>query len=153
MSPCGDLSGVNSPHKWPVTRKMFPFDDVIMHLSKQLLPWLLFTSSSQGTHLTHILQCNTNHYINRQRLFIRMSFDHANILIWKFICLFCVQLTSRSCGYTPFFHLGAGYKGWFLAGCVWMEQNLTHWGRDKTDTTLRRHFLMHLRVWNLLYVD
>ena len=24
---------VNSPHKWPVTRKMFPFDDVIMHIS------------------------------------------------------------------------------------------------------------------------
>ena len=22
---------VNSPHKWPVTRKMFQFDDVIMH--------------------------------------------------------------------------------------------------------------------------
>ena len=22
---------VNSPHKWPVMRKMFPFDDVIMH--------------------------------------------------------------------------------------------------------------------------
>ena len=30
---------VNSPHKWPVTRKMFPFDDVIM------LCWCLFTSS------------------------------------------------------------------------------------------------------------
>ena len=25
-------SPVNSPHKWPVTRKMFPFDDVIMVL-------------------------------------------------------------------------------------------------------------------------
>ena len=25
---------VNSPHKWPVTRKMFPFDDVIMHVSE-----------------------------------------------------------------------------------------------------------------------
>ena len=24
-------SPVNSPHKWPVTRKMFPFDDVIMN--------------------------------------------------------------------------------------------------------------------------
>ena len=24
---------VNSPHKWPVTRKMFPFDDVIMFLA------------------------------------------------------------------------------------------------------------------------
>ena len=30
--PCaGNSPGlVNSPHKWPVTRKMFPFDDVIM---------------------------------------------------------------------------------------------------------------------------
>ena len=26
---------VNSPHKWPVTRKMFPFDDVIMYLRIQ----------------------------------------------------------------------------------------------------------------------
>ena len=25
---------VNSPHKWPVTRKMFPFDDVIMNKCK-----------------------------------------------------------------------------------------------------------------------
>ena len=25
---------VNSPHKWPATRKMFPFDDVIMHTLK-----------------------------------------------------------------------------------------------------------------------
>ena len=25
---------VNSPHKWPVTRKMFPFDDVIMNKRK-----------------------------------------------------------------------------------------------------------------------
>ena len=33
---------MNSPHKWPVTRKMFPFDDVIMNL-KTLL-WLHFIS-------------------------------------------------------------------------------------------------------------
>ena len=26
---------VNSPHKWPVTRKMFPFDDVIMGLLRR----------------------------------------------------------------------------------------------------------------------
>ena len=26
---------VNSPHKWPVTRKMFPFDDVIMIYKKK----------------------------------------------------------------------------------------------------------------------
>ena len=29
---CGEYhrSPVNSPHKWPVTRKLFPFDDVVM---------------------------------------------------------------------------------------------------------------------------
>ena len=27
---------VNSPHKWPVTRKMFPFDDVIMLLDREI---------------------------------------------------------------------------------------------------------------------
>ena len=26
---------VNFPHKWPVTRKMFPFDDVIMYQDRQ----------------------------------------------------------------------------------------------------------------------
>ena len=27
---------VNSPHKWPVTRKMFPFDDVIMKVQRKV---------------------------------------------------------------------------------------------------------------------
>ena len=27
---------VNSPHRWPVTRKMFPFDDVIMEKSQYI---------------------------------------------------------------------------------------------------------------------
>ena len=33
---------VNSPHKWPVTRKMFPFDDVIMksdYIPRPLKVW------------------------------------------------------------------------------------------------------------------
>ena len=30
---------VNSPHKWPVTRKMFPFDDVIMAAFQSLQQW------------------------------------------------------------------------------------------------------------------
>ena len=37
---------VNSPHKWPVARKMFPFDDVIMHL------WFL-TIIQKKNHLMH----------------------------------------------------------------------------------------------------
>ena len=36
---------VNSPHKWPVTRKMFPFDDVIMY------PDTLSHRQASATHL------------------------------------------------------------------------------------------------------
>ena len=35
---------VNSPHKWPVTRKMFPFDDVIMGCRVSRALW--FASSN-----------------------------------------------------------------------------------------------------------
>ena len=38
---------VNSPHKWPVTRKMFPLDDVIMCYKIHTTAWLnikLYTS-------------------------------------------------------------------------------------------------------------
>ena len=31
---------VNSPHKWPVTRKMFPFDDVIMIGNGWCMLWI-----------------------------------------------------------------------------------------------------------------
>ena len=36
-------SPVNSPHKWPVTRKMFPFDDVIMEHLFRLRPHTWYT--------------------------------------------------------------------------------------------------------------
>ena len=35
---------VNSPHKWPVTRKMFPFDDVIMSGIKYKVNHYVFTT-------------------------------------------------------------------------------------------------------------
>ena len=38
---------MNSPHKWPVTRKMFPFDDVI-NVSFHLLAVLVFSPSPGG---------------------------------------------------------------------------------------------------------
>ena len=44
---------VNSPHKWPVRRKMFPFDDVIMltKASKADLRWFLCCKPGQGFEL------------------------------------------------------------------------------------------------------
>ena len=49
---------VNSPHKWPVTRKMFPFDDVIMswrlHDCISYLIYFLYRQRwlAPGTHAT-----------------------------------------------------------------------------------------------------
>ena len=50
---------VNSPHKRPVTRKMFPFDDVIMHLLLGMfLTTLRRTSSIWGLHIIlRIISC------------------------------------------------------------------------------------------------
>ena len=36
---------VNSPHKWPVTRKMFPFDDVIMSFLKEYFVFIIIQIS------------------------------------------------------------------------------------------------------------
>ena len=39
---------VNSSHRWQITRKMFPFDDVIMSLFKPLRPeWYIYASVKQ----------------------------------------------------------------------------------------------------------
>ena len=55
---------VNSPHKWPVTRKMFPFDDVIM--------WLVLLSiSSYLPPLPHPLPYFHLHHLHH--------YQHANM--------------------------------------------------------------------------
>ena len=59
---------VNSPHKWPVTRKMFPFDDVIMFYicSRQTVEGLWYLE----THYCSIILCechlNIRLYMIRQ---------------------------------------------------------------------------------------
>ena len=53
---------VNSPHKWPVTQKMFPFDDVIM--------WCAFFSCD------HIMRSYWFHSIDLSYLFIHIH--HGN---------------------------------------------------------------------------
>ena len=47
---------VNSPHKWPVTRKMFPFDDVIMVISLFCCGLFCcgFIASSQWTQINYL---------------------------------------------------------------------------------------------------
>ena len=60
---------VNSPHKGPVSRKMFPFDDVIMHIGKvhrrQPIIW-----TNAGTMLT---------------VHLGVNFREIEITIWQFL--------------------------------------------------------------------
>ena len=74
---------VNSPHKGPVTRKMFPFDDVIM-------PW-------RACDVTiWILQCKLTHMIYsiklyRKEVYVTISYDKQSGLSRKVVALFLLQ--------------------------------------------------------------
>ena len=59
--PCAGKSPVNSPHKGPVTRKMFPFDDVIMWIqNKDSFHWRWFhcNQNSMGISLDYHMDSN-----------------------------------------------------------------------------------------------
>ena len=47
---------VNSPHKWPVTRKIFPFDDVIMDCRYMISKYTMCVISHTHTR-TFLYQC------------------------------------------------------------------------------------------------
>ena len=77
---------VNSPHKWPVTRKMFPFEDVIMetkfqwnsNCEKTLMKWL------PGQYI----EAETKSPICRRHVQIHNSLTHGTrwlIFHWKHI--------------------------------------------------------------------
>ena len=71
---------VNSPHKWPVTRKMFPFDDVIMVLVPSDFVWQVEVA------------CMSQNNIDRYQLaksFIRNHYPlklRHDLLVWYHHC-------------------------------------------------------------------
>ena len=55
---------VNSPHKWPVTRKMFPFDDVIMVRKPAAHHWVAGLCSARSCAVglcAGLLVCRDGH--------------------------------------------------------------------------------------------
>ena len=66
---------VNSPHKWPVTRKMFPFDDVTMN-------FILI-----GTHHDTTIHDCMNGYIHKVVLFklITLNTDACDLPSWRYV--------------------------------------------------------------------
>ena len=68
---------VNSPHKWPVTRKMFPFDDVIMARLHRYLPL-------GRCHDAHKLKCLTQIWRHRHVDKLRQSSDSSIVAVTTF---------------------------------------------------------------------
>ena len=75
---------VKSPHKWPVTRKMFPFDDVIMItvlLVSFPAPCPCFSCGNSGTNRWNSEPAPTTHHITPQTQLLKCT---ENILPGSF---------------------------------------------------------------------
>ena len=79
---------INSPHKGPITRKMFPFDYVIVILS-----WVIFTPSS---HIWRISSLPSNHSIYQKSKSRVGLFNCAlsQFMIIGWICWICFKIDS-----------------------------------------------------------
>ena len=81
---------VNSPHKWPVTRKMFSFDDVIMQLSGMYdlhlngPRWDIYTFLSDLDTITVELLWITSEYDNFCSWTHQLNDDDSFIMIQQF---------------------------------------------------------------------
>ena len=67
---------VNSPHKWPVTWKMFPFDDVIMTTGK----CMQYLESTMEALVFDILICWKWLGTNQSSIIILMQLSH--VVLW-----------------------------------------------------------------------
>ena len=65
---------VNSPHKWPVTRKMFPFDDVIMRCSGFVLILCNAFYRNQRSEVVSMRNVSVEYGI---------YFQHDDVIKWK----------------------------------------------------------------------
>ena len=79
---------VNSPHKWPVTRKMFPFDDVSIN------QWCLSSRNPVG-----IIRANHNHIITKNW---RCQCNKTCILSDTLCMIWRLESTTLSCFVTVF---------------------------------------------------
>ena len=136
---------VNSPHKWPVTRKMFPFDDVIMTTFNRSLispAWTFWVSiESLSRILVRILlipYCVSSMTSSPMEFFLRIE----NLPEWllyiqkqrrcrRYVQLpphFCHWTHSKNCGATS--AISACYLSWralfYHAGPVSIAERSFH---------------------------
>ena len=76
---------VNSPHKWPVTRKMFPFDDVI----KYLYASATISKRNRFTRCFHLgIICKFLHHESMRQNTLRPTQNGCRFADYIFKCIF-----------------------------------------------------------------
>ena len=90
---------VNSPHKWPVTRKMFPFDDVITHIKMLFygtclgIPW---GTSDDIVHISTVGHIDQWIHLRPQQMADILQTGFSNTFWWKRIFVFWFKF-YRNC--------------------------------------------------------
>ena len=95
---------VNSPHKWPVTRKMLPFDDVIMILWHTVTAIGLATKASAGYSRRQNIQVSEETWrwnlycLKFNPLYIAVDWDNglASQIMGQILCLSWAFLVSTT---------------------------------------------------------
>ena len=108
---------VNSPHKWPVTRKTFPFDDVIMITTEKE------STTKRSTYFMGEGQCPDIHLVVDNCKISKKQYFYLNIVS---------HFTTAKCK----FHSTTD---------MFLIQNhsfalLTHWGLPYVDLDLGQHW-------------
>ena len=98
---------VNSPHKWPVTRKMFPFDDVIIRWIQNIMVILWFLiSSSKPLRKAMTNKCQRNRWEHFSLEFQGTLKRHSIKMWFKFKC---PQNKSHHLGISKVNYIGRFY--------------------------------------------
>ena len=104
---------VNSPHKWPVTRKMFPFDDVLMNWS--YWKWCCLICSIQEVEYACLMFSKPN------RIVVHSPPDQKSLVIPLFTKSSPVLLTFTCVTYRQFImvvsHKGHGVSSHWQLHC------------------------------------
>ena len=104
---CGEFTGgpVNSPHKGPVTRKMFPFDDVIMWYGTGSVVSKTATSWTVNLYDDFLLPVTSGALqLTWFNFFPAWISNYLPCNVWMKLLISCtVEVWERICNFTPHF--------------------------------------------------
>ena len=97
---------VNSPHKWPVTRKMFPFDDVIMRSRRcsKLHHYQDSPPSEWFVPVEKVINYSIKGLFSKQRLPCTISWTRPQehqCKVWQWSENICVSIQVGQSDYVP----------------------------------------------------